>query len=355
MIPDQYLRLARRWAWLIALGGVLGAAGGVFVIPSVVGTSAAYNSSATLAVSQYIPVARAVDDSSVGPDSTVLAAYADAVAAYADTPQFRSEVNKRLAGGGGAPSNRSIDRMLKVTANPTLFRLTIEVKAGSAALAEAVANAAAEQLIAHAADEEAGLSAELVANLEAQREELVVRLEKLAENKAAGLGDIPTENLEAGVIRREIESVTAQIERLHLGETLSLPLVMAGPPTTVHTDGATLSPRDMLLLGALGGLVAGWGAAHLAERMLARGSTENTAKPDEERRPAVENLPQRREPEPERAAPPEPVRTPAFDLQLVKLAERAADIERRARTLDERLANGARRPAADVRLPSMNN
>jgi hypothetical protein len=350
MIPEQYIQLARRWAWLIALCGVLGAAAGIFVIPSVVGTSAAYNSTATLAVSQYIPLARFVDDSSVGPDSQILAAYTDAVASYADSPQFRSDVSARLAATAEAPSNRSIDRMLKVTANPTLFRLTVEVQAGSAALAEAVATAAAEQLIAHATDQEAELSAALAVNLEAQREKLILHLEELAENKAAGIGDIAAENLEAGVLRSEIEGITAQLERMRIGETLSLPLVMAGAPQTVHTDGATLSPRDMLLLGAVGGLVAGWGAASLAERVMASRAAKPGTRVEKSRPPTPAAAPPTLESVP---APP-PERVPAFDLQLVKLAERAADIERRARRLDERLGNGGARSASSARSHSMN-
>lgn len=330
MIPEQYWQLARRWYWVIGLCAVLGAVAGYALLPSVVGGGASYNSTATLAVSQYIPVARAVDDSSLSADASVLASYTNAIAAYADTPQFRSDVAELLAESGSAPSSRSIDRMLTVTPNTNLFRLTISVDAGSASQAEELAAAASGALIGHAADEESRLSATLAATLEDQRDELYLRLDELSADKAAGIGDFDAENLEAGVIRSEIEDITAQIERLNVEGKVSVPLVTAGPPTTVHSDAGTFSPLDLLLLGAIAGLVAGWGAANLAERV-----TRDEPQP---RRRVIA------QPAAVEVAAPVAARrngSALSELQIVRLAERAADLERRARRLDRELPNGA--------------
>ncbi len=266
MIPEQYWQLAKRWFWLIGAFAVLGGIAGIMLLPSVVGSPAGFNSSATLAVSQQASLASVPTSGDVEVDDTVVASYTESLVTYAGSPQFFASVNETLLLAGFDFDPAELEGMLEVTANPTLFRVTVEASADTAAAATTVATVAVAELKSRAVEEERQLSATLIANLEKRADDLVARLPALADKKVTG--SIDQQNLariEADVVNAEVREIYTQLENLRLGQAFSLPLVTVQAPKTVDISARTLSTRDVALLGIFGGLLAGWGAANVAE------------------------------------------------------------------------------------------
>lgn len=324
MIPDQYWTLARRWFWLLALFAIVGAASAVYVLPPFIGSSSSFDSSATLGASHYISMSRIVTTGEANPDDddAVAAGYTASLAAYASTPQFIANLQEKLATQGIILTRQEIKKMTDISANAILFRIDVHASAESRDVTEALITNATDALIARAEDEEARVAWALISSLERQQAELVTRLEALAEEEK-GIGaarDPIIIDLETTVIGEELEQLTRQREQLILSRTYSRPLVMVNPPQTVETEGNVLAARELLLLGATAGLLVGWAGANLAERVRSgnRGQTTRNgsqANGDEAR---------------------------SIDPRLLILAERAAEIERRARALDNGLVGASR-------------
>ena len=329
MIPEQYWHLAKRWLWLIGAFVVLGGIAGVVLLPSVVGTPAGFNSSATLAVSQQASLASVPTSGDVEVDDTVVASYTESLVTYAASPQFIDSVQRALSAQGTEFGATELEGMLEVTANPTLFRVTVEATADSADDATAVATAATDELRARAVAEETQLAAKLIVNLERRAEDLAARLPDLQAKKNTGSLDQQTlARIEADVINAEVREIYTQLENLRLGQAFSLPLVTVQSPQTVEISARTLSTRDVALIGIFGGLLAGWGAANVAEGL--------TNKPKK----AVVSVPR---------TPPIVVangqaslsngwadihEAHEVDVRFARLAERATQLERRLIALD---------------------
>ncbi len=267
MIPEQYWQLAKRWVWLIGAFAVLGGIAGIVLLPSVIGSPAGFNSSATLAVSQQASLAIVPTSGDVEVDDTVVASYTESLVTYAGSPQFINRVQEVLLLAGHDFNSAELEGILEVTANPTLFRVTVEASANTAAAATAVATVAVAELKARAVEEEMQLAATLIANLDKRAADLAGRLPDLADRK---LTSVPIDQrtlarIEADVINGELEQIFIQVENLRLGQAFSLPLVSVQAPQTVEIEARGLSTRDLALLGIFGGLLAGWGAANVAE------------------------------------------------------------------------------------------
>ena len=332
MIPEQYWHLAKRWFWLIGAFVVLGGIAGVMLLPSVIGSPAGFNSSATLAVSQQASLASVPTSGDVEVDDTVVASYTESLVTYTGSPQFIDSVHKALLLIGFDIDPTELEGMLEVTANPTLFRVTVEATADSAEDATAVATAAVNELKDRAVKEETQLAGTLIANLDKRAADLAARLPALADEK---LTTVPIDQrtlarIEADVINGELEELFIQLENLRLGQAFSLPLVTVQAPQTVGISAQTLSIRDVALLGIFAGLLAGWGAANVAEGL--------TNKP---RRALVTTTP--------RVPPPIVVsngqaslsngwadihEAHEVDIRFERLAERAVQLERRIKALN---------------------
>ena len=267
MIPEQYWHLAKRWLWLIGAFTVLGGIAGVMLLPSFVGSPAGFNSSATLAVSQQASLASVPTSGDVEVDDTVVASYTESLVTYAGSPRFIKSVQVALLAHGIDFDAAELEGILEVTANPTLFRVTVEATADSAEDATAVATAAVDELKTRAIKEETQLAATLISNLEKRAEDLASRLPSLADGKLTSvpIAERTLARIEADVINGELEEIFSQLENLRLGQAFSLPLVTVQSPQTVEISAQTLSTRDVALLGIVGGLLAGWGAANIAE------------------------------------------------------------------------------------------
>ena len=272
MIPEQYWHLAKRWLWLIGAFTVLGGIAGVMLLPSLVGSPAGFNSSATLAVSQQASLASVPTSGDVEVDDTVVASYTESLVTYAGSPQFIKSVQVALLAHGIDFDAAELEGILEVTANPTLFRVTVEATADSAEDATAVATAAVDELKTRAVKEETQLAATLISNLEKRAEDLASRLPSLADGKLTSvpIAQRTLARIEADVINGELEEIFSQLENLRLGQAFSLPLVTVQSPQTVEISARTLSTRDLALLGIFGGLLAGWGAANVAEGLATK-------------------------------------------------------------------------------------
>lgn len=338
MIPEQYWQLAKRWFWLIGSFAVLGGIAGVMLLPSVVGSPAGFNSNATLAVSQQASLASIPTSGDVEVDDTVVASYTESLVTYAGSPQFFDSVHEILLLTGYDFDSADLEGILEVSANPTLFRVTVEATADTAAEATAVATVAVTKLRTRAVDEEKQLAATLITNLEERAEDLAARLPALQLSKQTGSLDQQTlARIEADVINAEVKEIYTQLENLRLGQAFSLPLITVQSPQTVQISAQTLSTRDVALLGIFGGLLAGWGAANIAE--------------------GLSNKPQKTVVTTPRVAPVVLSNNQALlsngwadvreahevDVRFGRLAERAVQLERRIKALDSFRAstNGA--------------
>ena len=329
MIPEQYWQLAKRWFWLIGAFAVLGGIAGVLLLPSVAGSSAGFNSSATLAVSQQASLASVPTSGDVEVDDTVVASYTESLVTYTESPQVIDSVQEVLLLAGFDFQAAELEGMLEVTANPTLFRVTVEASADTAGAATAVATAAMNELTTRAVEEETQLATSLIANLDKRVADLAARLPALETQKFSGPIDLrQPARIEAAVINGELEEIYIQLENLRLGLEFSLPLVTVQSPETVGIAARSLSTRDVALLGIFGGLLAGWGAANVAEGL--------TAKPKK----AIVTTPN--------VAPvvlssgqaslsngwADIQEAHAVDVRFARLAERAVQLERRIETLN---------------------
>ena len=349
MIPEQYWHLAKRWFWLIGAFAVLGGIAGIVLLPSVVGTPAGFNSSATLAVSQQASLASVPTSGDVEVDDTVVASYTESLVTYAGSPQFFDSVHEilLLAGYGFDPAE--LEGMLEVTANPTLFRVTIEASADTAAAATTVATVAVAELKTRAVQEEQQLAATLIANLEERTADLAARLPTLADGKLTSvpIAQRTLARIEADVINGELEEIFIQLENLRLGQAFSLPLVTVQSPQTVEISAQTLSTRDVALLGIVGGLLAGWGAANIAEGLtnkpkIALVTTASVQPVVLSNNQAVLSN-----------GWADVNEAHAVDVRFGRLAERAVQLERRIKALDGFRAskNGATNETATPALP----
>ena len=368
MIPEQYWLILRRWFWLIGMFAVAGGALAVVGLPYVLGYTSSYDSSATISVAHYVSPTRIVETGAENDADTVVADYTQALAIYAETPQFVAAVREQLAAQGLSAHSSAIENQLRIEAVPALFRIDVHASGGSRAVTDAMVTAATNVLIKRAEDEEARVAFGLVANLDTQRTEIVARLDALEEQRlvllrreieAAGpaLADRPevtrlVENtplltggqalvtemrdlisgiaqilgdpgliaidVEMQTAQQGLETLTAQRERVLANRVYSAPLAVLNPTETVETQADTLPMRDLIILGGAAGLVAGWGVANLFDRL--------------------------RKDRPETSPAPLRVVSPESngDLRLRALIDRSAEVERRARALATSLGGNGR-------------
>ncbi|MEX2159803.1 MAG: hypothetical protein WEB04_10415 [Dehalococcoidia bacterium] len=356
MIPEQYWHILRRWFWLIAIFGIAGAAISINGLPYVLGSASAYDASATVSVAHYVSPTRIVEGTAATEDA-IVAEYTTAIAAYATTPQFTDAVQKELRAQHINMPVSAIENGLVVKATPQLFRIEIHGSASSAKTTDALVTAAANAMISYAAEEEKRVVWNLVVNLDQQHDQLVASLQDLSKKRTdlltkaisnagaafssrpeverlAGntallstsggllnemrdlltgvskvLGDpaLVAADVELTTAQQELANVTARAGHVRASHQYGDPLTLLNPTQTVETQAESIATRDLAILGGVAGLVAGWAAANMFDKLRAKRQAEAT--------------------EPLTAA------GPAGDKRLRKLIERSAEVERRARAL----------------------
>ena len=338
MVPDEYLRLARRWIWLIGLFVIVGAATATFALAPFVGSGgSSFDSSSTLALSPYITASSITTTSgattggvtgTTTADDTVRADYAPvlstlrpvdarALAAHAETPQYIAALRRKLEKEAIFLGDGAIRDMLKITANPSLFRIELHAEGGSERVTDALVTTGAQVLMDRASAEEERTTQQFIDDLEQARLTLAGRLvvlqgsrEKLLQDAlatkelsalvspetlslAAGLSllrsgsspeldrqmrDLITAvvrligepnlilaDLEMEAAQKQLGGIDAALQGLNVNLRHSAPVLLLVPTETVEMEGSPVGKRDLLLLGGVTGLLVGWVSANLAE------------------------------------------------------------------------------------------
>lgn len=310
---ERYLQLLRRWFWLLIVFGVLGAVGGVFLLP-VVFRSAAYDSSTTLGVTPFLSPQSANEA-----DQALLASYAASVAGIAKSSQFLSRLQANLAAQGLVYSEAELPDKVQVKPDPGLPQVTIEAQAASQHEAEVLvremtnllmeeANARAEQVrgdVAATAQERTAQILTRLSQVYRQRADhlflmgierygvtldLLMRqqpdsFKSIVENLAriSGDGTLAQLNAEADILEQELTAAQQDLALQFPGQRQAVYVLQ--PQKTVQTrSGPSFRKLDLMVGGLGGGLVLGWVVANAAEyarngRGLLRGRTDGTADP----------------------------------------------------------------------------
>jgi hypothetical protein len=330
MIPDTYWQLLRRWFWLILLFVVAGAAAGFSLLPIGLGQSSSYSSSVTLGLARFVSFSGTVSAGSASDEGALLGEYTFSIAELAKTPQFQARLKDALADEGVVVTEPELARRVKVVPDKALFRVTVLATSSSAEKADLLSRTATDALKAQVAAEEQRIIESLNVTMEQQRTELLNRLATLSEERRAALetldaeavrqaldelirtGAIATSTADLGPRFKDIllnlalitgdpqlavvNSETAALEG-ELGDVSKAqesfaidllrwgqPLFVLNPSDTVLTEPErALRKRDMLVLGAAGGLILGWMTANAAEHV------RNGRKPEHPEREPVKH------------------------------------------------------------------
>ena len=350
VVPDEYLRLARRWIWLIGLFVIVGAATATFALAPFVGSGgSSFDSSSTLAVSPYITASsitttRGATTSGVTgtttADDTVRADYAPvlstlrpvdagALAAHAETPQYIAALRRKLEKRAIFLGDGAIRDMLKITANPSLFRIELHAEGGSERVTDALVTTGAQVLMDRASAEEERSTQQFIDDLEQARQTLAGRLvvlqgsrEKLLQDALATkelsalvspetlslAADLPLlrgsspeldrqmrdlitavvrlvgepnlilADLEMEAAQKQLGGIDAALQGLNVNLRHSAPVLLLVPTETVEMEGSPVGKRDLLLLGGVTGLLVGWVGVNLAEWIRPAGGIRATGK-----------------------------------------------------------------------------
>ncbi|MBI4570670.1 MAG: hypothetical protein HY723_01870 [Chloroflexi bacterium] len=321
MIPEQYGQVVRRWLWLIVACIVVGGLAGLCAAPSFSGSTSSFTSNVTLVTSRYVSFSRIVTAGEANFDDGVIGDYTTSLVTYAGTPHFAARLQDALAEQGLRLSAGDVKRRVIITAVPTLFRIEIEASGTTKEQAETIASTAADVLSTKAKTDEDDVASQLTATLEEQRNDLTDRVRVLKKERdglerGARGRDPYIVDLEFRAASEQLRELTNQRDHLLLARSSSNPVVQVRAPETVETHQDAMPQRDLLLLGALAGLVAGWVLANVAERLVPSPVPATTLPPA---------------PAPDR--PRLPVETVAMNDRLRGMLARVAQLEQRARAL----------------------
>lgn len=289
MIPDAYWQLGRRWLWLLILFMVMGAITAPFLLPSAIGakSSPSHYSTATLAVSHYTSSSEGIVTPGERSDADdIVAGYAESLSLYAKTQQFYAAVQQDMAALGLTIHRQDVEAALKIEADPALFRINIQARDESRDVAGALAQAAVDVLVARAVADDSATAELLAADLEEEQLALLERLDALNTSSGPDTTPIALADVERSVINDQLRELTLQKEQLLSNRKDALTVVSG--PDTVQSEASIVPTRDLILLGIALGLLLGWLAANVAERLLPRSSG---TEPAYARQVAVVNAP----------------------------------------------------------------
>jgi hypothetical protein len=308
MIPEQYWRILRRWFWLIggiAIGCAVLAA---VTLPSLLSSSSGgYSAAVTLGVTRMVSFGGTTAAGQGDPQ--LLASYTDSIAERGSSPQYLSNLETALAAKGVTLPDGKLERSLRFTSNPGLFRVEIEATAAVPNDAKVIAETAAEQLITDTKAEEGRIVAELTTTSAQQEAQLRARLNEVYQARIDRMNTLGEPALRAAldelvrrgigadlnaafstlvqdlarisadpdlsVLNSEAASLEAQLAELSESQrNYSAELLQGNPVSTVTpvetvplAPATALRARDTAVMGLIVGAVIGWIAANTAESM----------------------------------------------------------------------------------------
>lgn len=308
MIPEQYWRIARRWFWLIGGIALACAMFSVVVVGEVAGKSKpTYNAATTLGVSRIVSFGGTITQGGDPADPTLLSNYTDNIASRGTTPQFVTMLSGELAKKGIVMNDTVLSRKVKFISNPGLFRVDITATASDPAVAQTIAQTAADLLAKDVTDEETRIRTALNSSTDQQQVQLLARLTTVYEQRTARLallgqpalmealdnmvrrgvtadlgaqfttlvGDLAriTSDTELTVLNSEASSLEVQLAQLSESRRGYSDEILIGAPVSI-VDPVDTSPvplasslrsKDLALMGLIAGLVIGWIVATLAD------------------------------------------------------------------------------------------
>lgn len=321
MIPDKYWRIVRIWFWLIgavALG--LGALA-IVVVPQIRGEMTPdYTAAVTLGVTRLVSGDGSVTYISGSREGDLLATYASSIISRGNSPQFMREVSVRLADEGVVVDQTTLTRKLTFEEDPGLFRVVITARASGSGLAEAIAQAAALQMIADVSDEETRVTEQARESLQLQQGSLrdnlqglyaerQLKLDSLGDDEVSqALRDLVASGVSAdlsitykaliddlgriasdpelSLLNAEILAQEAQLGEISSKRNNFTADSLAGTPVTI-IDPVNAAPlpvpdgmrtRDMAMMGVIVGLVLGWFLAVAVDAIVFTERKRNTKK-----------------------------------------------------------------------------
>ncbi len=308
MIPENYLRIARRWFWLIGIILVASVAIAIVGVPRLRGTGTPGHSAAiTLGVTRLVSASGSVTTAGGTGTPELLSSYTQNIADRGNTPQFQKELQDRLAAQGLIIDAGVLARKVNFAADTGLFRIAITASAGSGNDANLIASTASQLMIDDVTAEETRVKAELTTTTAQQQTQLLAQLntvytERTAELALAGEPEVRTAlddlvrngvgqdvsktysalladlariggDPQLAVLNSQAESLEEQLatlsdtQRSFSDQILQgNPLSIIDPVNTVELPKANaLRTRDLALMGIIAGLVLGWIAAAIAD------------------------------------------------------------------------------------------
>ena len=191
MIPEHYLRIARRWFWLI--GMILIASVGIATIGVPRLRSAAtpgHSAAMTLGVTRLVSASGSVTTAGGTGTPQLLTSYTQNVADRGNTPQFQKELQDRLALQGLVIDAGVLARKVTFKADTGLFRIAITASAASGNDAALIAETAAQLVIDDVTAEEARVKVDLTTTTAQQQTQLLAQLNTVYAARTAELATI---------------------------------------------------------------------------------------------------------------------------------------------------------------------
>jgi hypothetical protein len=317
VIPEHYLRIAKRWAWLIAGVAAACVAIAVLIVPGMVQSGPPGHSAAvTLGVTRLVSASGSVTTAGGTGTPELLSSYTQSVADRGNTPQFQKELQDRLATQGVTIPAAALGKKVTFKADIGLFRVAVTATSAEAKDAQLIADTAAALMIDDVTAEEGRVKADLTATTNAQQTQLLAQLNDVYTRRTAQLATLGEPTIRAALddlVRQGVgqdtsktfSTLVADLARLASDPTLAVlnsqatsleqqlagladtqrsfsdqilqgkPLSIVDPTTTVQLPQATgLRTRDLALMGLVAGVVLGWIAAAVVDGFVIGWRTE---------------------------------------------------------------------------------
>ncbi|MEO8457522.1 MAG: hypothetical protein ABI559_06895 [Chloroflexota bacterium] len=311
MIPEHYIRIAKRWAWLIAGVVVACVLVAVLAVPALMGSSvAAHSAATTLGVTRLVSASGSVTTAGGTGTPELLSNYTQSVADRGNTPQFQKELQDRLAAQGVIVPAAALAKKVVFKPDVGLFRVTVTASDASATNAQIIADTAAALVTDDITAEEGRVKADLTSTTALQQTQLLAQLNAVYAARTtelanvgepairaalddlvrSGVGQDPSKTFTAlvanlarlgsdpqlAVLNSQATSLETQLGALSdLQRSFSdqilqgKPLSVVDPTSTVQLAPPTaLRTRDLALMGIVAGLVLGWIAAAVTDGFI---------------------------------------------------------------------------------------
>lgn len=308
MIPEKYWRIIRIWFWLIGAVAVGCAALAIVAVPQIRSEATPdYTAAVTMGVTRLVSADGSVTYIGGSGEGELLAGYTSSIINRGNSPQFVREVSARLADDGIVIDQTTLTRKLSFTEDPGLFRVVITARASGNDLAEAIAQAAALQMIDDVTDEETRVAEQARNSLQLQQTSLQDNLQELYQERQVKLDSLGDDQIgealrnliasgvsadlsltyralvndlariasdpELSLINAEILSLEGQLGEIASkqhrfsadslgGSSVSIIDPVNAAPLPVPEGMRT---RDMAMMGMIAGLVLGWFLAVAAD------------------------------------------------------------------------------------------